>query len=332
MGIEDNLDQSPLSSEHPVESTPLDAVFAFGATAILKHTQSMAAEIEGVRLGQDPEAIHRMRVASRRLRTTLQLFPECLPAHRSDDWYKAIRKAASVLGHSRDLDVQVIALEELIKTITDRSVRPGVIRIALRTRQHRLRTQADIHKCLNALKKSHALESIEKKINSVIGQETLEVTRDPALFLMASQSCAGLLAEFLMYKEYIHRPECITELHQMRITAKHLRYTLETFSELYAERISPYLQAIRTAQTLLGDIHDCDVWSLLLPKLIEKETEQTLAYYGTSQPIRRLRPGFDWFLENRNSFRAETYASFVKKWDAWEAKGFWPALLGVLTQ
>lgn len=330
--MEDNSAEPSLNSEQPIEPTRMDAVVAFGSVAILKHTRAMSAEIEGVRLGKDPEAIHRMRVASRRLRTALQLFPDCLPAHRSDDWFKAIRKAASALGHSRDLDVQIISLEDLLKSIQDRSVLPGVRRIVLRTRQHRSAIQSDINKSLDALEKSHALESIEKKLAGVIDKDHPEVSHTPALFLLASQSCANLLAEFLMNKEFIHRVECVTELHQMRIIAKHLRYTMETFADLYGDRLNPYLQAIRTTQTLLGDIHDCDVWKLTLPKMIETETKRTLAYFGTPQPMRRLQAGFQWFLDNRDTYRNETYLSFVKKWDAWESKGFWPALFGILTQ
>jgi CHAD domain-containing protein len=330
--MEENLTQPLIVPERPDDFTPPNLISAFGSAAILKHTHAMSAEIEGVRLGQDPEAIHRMRVASRRLRTALQLFPESLPTHRSDEWYKAIRKVASALGNSRDLDVQIISLEEILKTISDRTILPGVRRISLRIHQRRTKMQEDVQKSLDVLERSRVLEAIEKKLSGKIMEGDIENFRTPALFLMSSQSCAKLLAEFLMYKDFIHRPECVTELHQMRIIAKHLRYTLETFSELYADRLNQYLQAIRTTQTLLGDIHDCDVWKLTLPEMVASEKRRTKAYFGTTQPMRRLQAGFQWFLDNRNSHRDETYLTFVKKWDTWESKGFWPALFGILTQ
>ncbi len=330
--MEENLTQPLLEPERPDSYASVDPVLAFGSATILKHTRAMSAEIDKVRVGRDPEAIHRMRVASRRLRTALQLFPDCLPSHRSGNWYKAIRKAASSLGHSRDLDVQIISLDEILKSISNRSILPGVRRIALRTRQQRDKAQEDVQKSLDVLEKSRALESIEKKLSSKILDVEIEKSRTPALFLLASQSCAKLLAEFLMFKEFVHRPECVPELHQMRIIAKHLRYTLETFSDLYTDGLTQYLQAIRTTQTLLGDIHDCDVWKLILPEMIKAERRRTLAYFGNTQPMHRLQAGFQWFLENRNSHRDETYLTFVKKWDIWEVKGFWPALFGILTQ
>jgi len=50
---------------------------AFGADVIEKHLMAMTKEIEGVVNSEDIEYIHRMRVASRRLRSALPLFRAC---------------------------------------------------------------------------------------------------------------------------------------------------------------------------------------------------------------------------------------------------------------
>ncbi len=51
----------------------------------------------------------------------------------------------------------------------------------------------------------------------------------------------------------------------MRIGAKHLRYTLEIFEELYGSRIKPYIEEMKNIQDQLGNIHDLDVWIEMIP-------------------------------------------------------------------
>jgi CHAD domain-containing protein len=50
---------------------------------MLRHLQSLRSEVEGVRLAEDIECIHRMRVASRRLRAAQQLFDGCIPEKKA---------------------------------------------------------------------------------------------------------------------------------------------------------------------------------------------------------------------------------------------------------
>ena len=62
--------------------TEIDATLSCGevAFAILRrHFAAMVAHEPGVRLGEDPEELHDMRVATRRLRAALKLYSDALP-------------------------------------------------------------------------------------------------------------------------------------------------------------------------------------------------------------------------------------------------------------
>jgi len=48
-------------------------------------------------------------------------------------------------------------------------------------------------------------------------------------------------------------------LHQFRIAAKRLRYTMELFAALDEAAFSGRIEAVRELQQILGDIHDCAV-------------------------------------------------------------------------
>ena len=61
----------------------------------------------------DPEGVHSMRVASRRLRSTLRDFTPYLHKRRLGGATKQLKNLADALGEVRDHDVAIIALEEL---------------------------------------------------------------------------------------------------------------------------------------------------------------------------------------------------------------------------
>ena len=87
----------------------------YGARYLRKACQDLRSEIEGARRGADPEHIHQMRVASRRLRAAMPIFRTCFPKRKYRKWSRSIRTVTSSLGKARDLDVQIAFLEEYLE-------------------------------------------------------------------------------------------------------------------------------------------------------------------------------------------------------------------------
>jgi CHAD domain-containing protein len=48
-----------------------------------------------------------------------------------------------------------------------------------------------------------------------------------------------------------------TQLHDLRISGKRLRYSAETFREFYPDRLSLLIELLKRGQDLLGEIQDC---------------------------------------------------------------------------
>jgi hypothetical protein len=86
------------------------SICRFGANRIPQRIKALSKEIDGVRKGDDIEHVHRMRVASRRLRTALPLFKRCFPAGKFRSWKKTIKQITRVLSEARDTDVQITFL------------------------------------------------------------------------------------------------------------------------------------------------------------------------------------------------------------------------------
>jgi inorganic triphosphatase YgiF len=94
--------------------TDVDSSMSVGevAFAVLRRQfTEMRAHESGTRLGEDPEELHDMRVATRRMRAAMKVFEGTLP-ERAKWLREELRWVAGVLGEVRDLDVQIGRLDE----------------------------------------------------------------------------------------------------------------------------------------------------------------------------------------------------------------------------
>jgi hypothetical protein len=83
-------------------------------------------------------------------------------------------------------------------------------------------------------------------------------------------------------------------------------------------------------QTLLGDVHDCDVWSEHIETFMEHEQFATIQYYGHSRPFLRLRSGLLLIREERQECRRRTFAELLDFWKSLEQEYFWDAMENTL--
>jgi len=299
----------------------------FGAGVLLKHRDALDKEIEAVHDGsQDTDPIHDARVASRRLRATIPLFKDCMPSKKAKKWLKRIQKVTRALGEARDTDVQLEWLGKTYLLLPERKYRPGVSRLMLRLRQKREKLQKPLAQTMEKLTSSGILDAMAAELQPVADRAQAVYIFTPALYQHSFQAISGRLETLLAYDEIVYQPEKVTELHQMRIAAKWLRYTTETFAPLYAEQLKPYLQAVRAVQDILGEIHDCDMWQAFLTQFLEEERQRTLEYFGHETYFKRVVAGIQYLERERLKERGEFYQKFVSEWQTWQAEGLWSDL------
>src|SRR5262249_19100236 len=58
--------------------------------------------------------------------------------------------------------------------------------------------------------------------------------------------------------------------YKFRIAVKRLRYSMESFAPVLNGSLRPMAERVATLQSLLGDIHDCDVWTERLAAQLKK--------------------------------------------------------------
>ncbi|HEX3325346.1 MAG TPA: CHAD domain-containing protein [Solirubrobacterales bacterium] len=116
-----------------------EASFASAAARVVKvRAKEVFEQVDGVLELAEIERVHDMRVATRRLRAALEVFEACFPRKRHRKALKRVKALADALGERRDLDVEIVLLEGLVKDIAvqDREALAGLIE-DLRARQRR---------------------------------------------------------------------------------------------------------------------------------------------------------------------------------------------------
>jgi CHAD domain-containing protein len=101
-------------------SASAERVVAVRAAEVFEHS-------EGVLDIEDTEALHDMRVATRRLRAALEVFEPCFPRKRHRRALKRVKKLADALGERRDRDVAIAALREFEPPERDRAAVDALI-------------------------------------------------------------------------------------------------------------------------------------------------------------------------------------------------------------
>jgi CHAD domain-containing protein len=311
-----------------MEYAPDPGYSLFGAEALLKRLQALTQEIGGARQAEDVECIHRMRVASRRLRAALDLFKDTLPRKKISGWEKQIKRITRAFGAVRDTDVGIAALDDCLSRLTGRGRRPGIVRLRLRLHQRRARQRSDVLKLLDGWDAGGIADDMGQTLRRMLVRGQLSrvpAVSDPVLQLAHSHILLRL-EEFLSYEYFVARPERVEELHAMRIAAKRLRYTLEIFAPLDEDGFKEPLKSVRDAQELLGDIHDGDVWAQALPQFIQEERGRMIEYMGSARAFGRLALGLRCFQRDRRRRRDQRYRDFVRFWKESQERDVWGRL------
>jgi CHAD domain-containing protein len=318
---------------------------------VLERIAPLLREVEGVRRNEDPECLHRMRVASRRLRSALLLLDGCVPPETLRLWRRAVRRLTRILGEARDLDVQILFLKELLgktgkdvalsdeggvasdataKSRKDAKVPlpyealPGVERLRLRLQTRREKRQRNVLRALDRLEEEGLLQRMGAVLREMLVRMELgEVDRGPSLRESAFRLLSLRLEEVLSFAYVVDNPADEEGHHALRVAAKRLRYSLELFTPLLGEAGGALVKEIKVLQDRLGELHDCDVWRSFLPAFIDAERRRTLRYYGHGKAFPRLEKGLRFLLHRWEEERERRFASFLAWWRDAEKRNFW---------
>lgn len=236
----------------------------FGFVALRRYMADMLAHEPGTRLGEDPEELHQMRVATRRLRAAMSTFRPVLPAELLA-LSEELRWVAGALGEVRDLDVHIESLE-------------AAQRVAEWDEGTALGPLIEIVRESHAGARGRLLAALDSpRYDALVRQMTVLLLAGPSEQQAEAMQPVRLFAGPVLlrrYKRLRREADALTPqsepaaYHAVRIRAKRLRYSVEFFSSLYGRPAARVTAATRGVQDLLGEHQDSDVATAWLRDLV----------------------------------------------------------------
>jgi len=297
-----------------------------------RQARQLARQLDGVRAAEDIEFVHRARVATRRLRASLAMFGHCFAPKRVKRWRKAIRRLTGSLGDARDRDVQIELLCGTLSALNAKECFPGVAHVLVQLEHDRERLQRQVVKAVNRLEADGVLRKIRLATEDALDRvdSTPPCLQTPEACERIKQHVLGQLDDLLQYESSLADPEDRARHHAMRIAGKRLRYTLEISRPMCLGRLDEALETIKRVQTLLGDIHDCDVWLDHLDAFASQQRDRITAMFGHSGRFLRLQPGIEYLRKDRCDHRQTRFEELVKYWAELKGRRFWDELAGAV--
>ena len=158
----------------------------------------------------------------------------------------------------------------------------------------------------------------------------LALEASPVVFARAESYIAQRVGDLRAFEPCLADPEDRKQHHAMRIAAKRLRYTMELFKPIYEGGLDRGIEAIKQVQSLLGDVHDCDVWIAQLDKMLQKESKRFVRHFRHAGPLMRLQRGLDFLKEDRRRRRDGLFSTLVAFWHERTEAGLWEELAEVV--
>lgn len=144
-------------------------------------------------------------------------------------------------------------------------------------------------------------------------------------------------AELIAWERYIDDPARVAELHQMRIAAKRLRYTMELFAPFYGPEFAAAIERIKTIQEQLGQIHDADVLVPVMTAQLtaglqaatkKRKSDETGVYCADFDAAAGLLA----LCRRKRDEREALYRKFLAAWKKMRANGFFESLRAMVRE
>jgi CHAD domain-containing protein len=314
-------------------SEPMDPSYRLlAARYIRRQAKQLGEQLDGIRKAEDIEFVHRARVASRRLRAALRMFYDCFEPKQVKRWRKQIRRVTEGLSDARDKDVQIEYLSGILCDVTDKRCSPGIARLLAQLEHQREKFQPVVLRAIGRLRAGRVFEEMQdvaKDVLAAAGEAEASVS-SPFAREQTRQHILQRLQELAAYEDSLRDPEDCKRHHAMRIAAKRLRYTVEIARPVYEGQLDDTIDAVKKLQSLLGDIHDCDVWLDDLDAFAKEERARVMDHFGSEGRFIRLEPGIEYLRRERAEHRRQVFGELVHYWQQLQRQELWEHLIAVV--
>jgi CHAD domain-containing protein len=276
----------------------------------------------GTRSGEDAEDLHRMRVATRRMRAAWRVFDGAYRPKLQRRYVSELRSIARALGEVRDIDVQLEHLETYAGSL------PVSGREAIEPLRQAWRRQREAAR-------GRLVARLDSRQYRDFVDDYLDFTESPGAGVIQTPMGSPSLvrdtvgSRTLAAYEHVRAYETIITwadvptLHALRIECKRLRYTLEYFAEVMPISARKLISTVTDVQDHLGLLNDADVASTV-----------TRAWLNANAPNlpAASRDAVGLYLDSREADLERLRRSFRPLWRRVTGRPFRRALGAAVTQ
>ena len=248
-----------------------DHIAEAGRKVMRFHLARMLDHEPGVRAGIESEAVHKMRVATRRQRAAWRIFGEAFSKGRTKRYRDGLRDTARRLGAVRDLDVQLEAADAYRADLPVAEQR-GLEPLLAAWRQHRDDARVLLVRELDSGGFRRWLDDYIDFVRTEGAAVRQVGAVQPHRIRDTAPSRIWTAYEGVRGYESALRWADVETLHELRIAGKWLRYSMEFVREPLGREIDPLIARVTALQDHLGLMNDADVTASMTRTFLVEHT------------------------------------------------------------
>jgi CHAD domain-containing protein len=222
----------------------------------------------GTRLGGEPEDLHQMRVATRRLRAVLRSVRGVLDPQWAAPLVSGLTWLGRLLGFARDLDVQLEYFRSEASQLSLRDRKP-VERFVSHLEEERTSAQRTLLGEMKSARYLGFLSKLEQALQEPVVVESGRTVEDIAA--LAFKKLSNKMRD-------LPSSPSNTDLHRLRIKAKRARYVAELAEPSGGKSAARFIKAVRGFQDLLGTHHDAVLAEQYVREFVERTPGERAAF------------------------------------------------------
>ena len=252
----------------------------------------------GTRLGRDPEELHKMRTAVRRLRAVLGAVRDMFDPRWVGHLRKELDWLGEILGARRDLDVLRAHLSAEVAAL--RTGRLAARHLLERLDRRRARAGILVRDAIEGRRYARLVQRLREG-----AEHPPIVDRDVSLPEVAGRAFKKLRKAV----DQLPEKPADAELHRVRIRVKRARYAAELAEPMAGRPAQKFIKRAKKLQDALGEHQDAAIAELRVRSLLRAE-RRPLAATLSNRLVGKQR-----------ARRAEAKAEFFEGWPGLERRG-----------
>lgn len=235
----------------------------------------------------DVDGIHDMRVATKRLREAARLFRPAVGKKLLRHNMAHLELLNDTLGVARELDVQMLGIQELIdqEPVLEAGLEPVLVELRINSEEAGVKLIPVMDATIPCIKEDFK----ELVTHCSPGRE--KVWNEP-FSLLATTAITKRLEVAFKLEPAARVPGAVADFHKMRIGIKKVKYALEVFLPILRKPVKKAYKPLSDLQEIMGIVHDWDVLISVLEEHSGKDIEPALINTAIREAWNRRETGF----------------------------------------